>query len=173
MLDVNTEPGELTGPDRAEPLVVLSDTSTIRVRAFVEELDAPRVAVGMPAQITADGLPDTTFIGRVIAISPRMETKSIHADRPYELYDTKVREVFVELTDEPKLIVGLRVDVRFGVDIPIATTKLKSSSPNPANTPIAKGFRMVAARRHDRGETFKRIVEAAALAPSAENTQPW
>ena len=111
VLDVNVEPGELTGPDAAQPLVVLSDTSKMRVRAFVEELDAPRVTVGMTARVTADGLPGTTFAGHVIAISPRMETKSIHADEPYELYDSKVREVLVELEAAEPLIVGLRVDV--------------------------------------------------------------
>jgi hypothetical protein len=84
------------------------------VRAFVEELDAPRVRLGMSAQVTADGLPDTTFAGRVVSISPRMATKPIHAERPQELYDTKVREVLLEL-EATELIVGLRVDVSFQV----------------------------------------------------------
>ena len=135
------------------------------MRAFVEELDAPRVAIGMPAVITADGLPDTTFTGHVVAISPRMETKSIDADRPFGLYDTKVREVFVELTDEPKLIVGLRVDVRFGVNIPIATINLESSSPRSANSPIAKGFRMVVRELYDRGEMFSGLLRQRGARP--------
>ncbi len=46
MLDLHVEPGELTGPDAHEPLVILSDTSIVRVRAYVEELDAPRMRVG-------------------------------------------------------------------------------------------------------------------------------
>ena len=45
-----------------------------------------------------------------------METKSLHADRPYELYDTKVREVVVEVANAANLIVGLRVDVRIDVE---------------------------------------------------------
>jgi multidrug resistance efflux pump len=113
ILDVNVERGELTGPNADQPLIVLSDTSIVRVRAFVEELDAPRVQVGMTAQVTADGLPDTTFSGRVVSISPRMATKPIHAERPQELYDTKVREVLLELEATDELIVGLRVDVSF------------------------------------------------------------
>jgi hypothetical protein len=67
----------------------------------------------MTARVTADGLPGTTFAGRVVAISPRMETKSIHADQPFELYDSKVREVLVALDASEPLIVGLRVDVSF------------------------------------------------------------
>ena len=115
VLDVNIEPGELTGPNATEPLVVLSDTSSIRVRAFVEELDAPRVQIGMSAQVTADGIPDTTFEGRVVSISPYMSHKSIDAGRPDELFDTKVREVVLELEAASRLIVGLRVDVSFDV----------------------------------------------------------
>jgi HlyD family secretion protein len=111
VLDVNIRVGELTGPETAKPLVVLSDTSEVRVRAYVEELDAPRIAVGMRATIKADGLPDKEFTGTVIAISPRMETKVINSDRPFELYDTKVREVVVQLAGMGELIVGLRVDV--------------------------------------------------------------
>lgn len=111
VLDVNVRIGELTGPDAVKPLVVMSDTSKIRVRAYVEELDAPRIAVGMKASVTADGLPGQEFAGHVLSISPRMETKTINSDRPFELYDTKVREVLVELDTKEPLIVGLRVDV--------------------------------------------------------------
>jgi multidrug resistance efflux pump len=116
VLDVNARIGELTGPDATKPLVVLSDTSKVRVRAYVEELDAPRLRVGMQATVTADGLPDQEFAGHVISISPRMETKTIHSDRPSELYDTKVREVLVELDGTDPMIVGLRVDVSFDAE---------------------------------------------------------
>jgi multidrug resistance efflux pump len=113
VLDVNVEAGEMTGPDAPHPLVVLADTTTIRVRAFVEELDAPRVRVGMEAEVKADGLPNTVFPGRVVSISPRMVAKSFFAERPGELYDTKVREVLLELAPNEQLILGLRVDVSF------------------------------------------------------------
>ncbi|MHC4399048.1 MAG: HlyD family secretion protein, partial [Planctomycetota bacterium] len=46
ILQANAEAGELSGPDSNEPAVVLADTSSFRVRAFVEEMDAPRVRVG-------------------------------------------------------------------------------------------------------------------------------
>jgi multidrug resistance efflux pump len=126
VLDVNARLGELTGPDAAKPLVVLSDTSKVYVRAFVEELDAPRITVGMKASVTADGLPGQSFAGHVISISPRMETKTIHTDRAFELYDTKVREVLVELDTKELLIVGLRVDVTFdteSVSNPVETAR--------------------------------------------------
>jgi multidrug resistance efflux pump len=123
VLDVNIEEGELTGPDAVEPLVILSDTSVVRVRAFVEELDAPRMAIGMPASITADGIPNKTFTGRVVSISPCMVPKTVDAGRSNELYDTKVREVLLELDDANQLIIGLRVDVSFDI---AATTNAES-----------------------------------------------
>ena len=116
VLDINGKPGELSGPEAPEPIAVLSDTSTGRVRAYVEELDAPRVQLGMVARITTDGRPNASLAGRVVSISPRMVKKSMSTDRPNELYDTKVREVLVELEPVKSVIVGLRVDVEFEVN---------------------------------------------------------
>lgn len=113
VLDVNVEPGELLGSEDPTPAVVLSDTTTLRIRAFVEEIDAPRLEKGMPAKVTADGLPNETFHGRVTSLSPRMAPKRVSSGSPDELYDTKVREVLVTLANADKLLVGLRVDVVF------------------------------------------------------------
>ncbi len=111
VLRINVEPGELTGPDAAQPTLILSDTSHFRLRAFVEELDAPRVRVGMPATVVADGLPDKTFTGRVTHLSPRMSAKQIWSDAPNERFDTKAREIWIDLDEGEGLVVGLRVDV--------------------------------------------------------------
>ena len=115
ILEVDAEPGELTGPDSPKPVIVLVDTTKYQVRAFVEEMDAPRLQVGMPATITADGLPDK-LQGRVTRLSPRMSPKSLWTDHPTERYDTKAREVWIELEDADSLVVGLRVDVRIDPD---------------------------------------------------------
>jgi multidrug resistance efflux pump len=138
VLDVSVEAGELTGPDSAQPIIVLSDISAPRVRAYVEELDAPRVSVGMSAAVTADGLGATSIAGRVVSVSPRMETKSIHSDRPYELYDTKVREVMIELDRETKIVVGLRVDVSFSIVNDVNIDPMESSVSGELET---KGLR--------------------------------
>ena len=110
VLQVNLEVGELTGPDSVEPAVVLTDTSRTRVRAFVEELDAPRVQLGMAAVVIADGLPGRQFSGRVVQLSPQMSRKQLWTDRPAERFDTKVRQVWIELDAAADLIIGLRVD---------------------------------------------------------------
>ena len=43
ILKVNVEPGEMTGPQSIEPVMVLAETNHFRVRAFVEELEAPQL----------------------------------------------------------------------------------------------------------------------------------
>ena len=112
VLKVHPAVGELAGPDAAEPAVIMADTSAICVRAFVEELDAPRMRIGLPVTVDADGLPGQKFEGRVTRLAPRMSRKQLWTDDPAEQFDSKVREVWIELEDAKSLIVGLRVDVR-------------------------------------------------------------
>jgi len=128
VLSVNVDPGELTGPEDSQPAIVLADTRQFRVRAFVEELDAPRVKVGMPAKVLADGLPGKTFSGRVTRLSPRMTRKELRTHDPGERLDTKSREVWIDLEDGAGLVFGLRVDVV----IPFHATKPPAE---PADTP--------------------------------------
>ena len=111
ILKVNIDPGELAGPDSVRPAVLMADTRRRFVRAFVEELDAPRVRPGMKANVSADGLPGKSFSGLVVEVSPRMSAKELWTDDPAERYDTKTREVLIVLEDSQELIVGLRVDV--------------------------------------------------------------
>lgn len=110
LLVVNVEAGELTGPDSAQPAIVMVDTTRLQVRAFVDELDAPRVNRGMAVTVRTDGLPGREFNGRVVRLGCRMGRKQIWSDRPAERYDTKTREVWIELDHSDSLVVGLRVD---------------------------------------------------------------
>lgn len=119
----NVELGEMTGPESLQPALVLTDTTRLRIRAFVEELEAPRVQPGMPVAVTADGLPDRTFAGRVTRVSPRMGAKQLWSNNAGERMDTKTREVWIDLESAQGLVVGLRVDVMIDageapVDVP-------------------------------------------------------
>lgn len=111
---IDTGVGELAGPQSALPSVVVTDTRQYRVRAFVEEFDAPRVSVGMPATVTADGLPGRVFAGTVSQLSPRMDRKLHWTDAPDEQFDTKTREIWIDLQEADGLVLGLRVDVKIG-----------------------------------------------------------
>jgi len=140
ILQINVEGGELTGPSGSEPAVVMADTSRYRVRAFVEELDAPRVQVGMAATIRADGLPDRTLQGRVTRLSPRMTRKQLFSDHPTERYDTKTREVWFELERGEGLVVGLPVDVTIdpGTRDDRSTESMELPGPTPREAPAVE-----------------------------------
>lgn len=111
VLHVEYQRGELVGPHSSRPVVVMADTSRLYVRAFVEEFDAPRLRQNMPATCRADGLPERVFRGRVVRLSPRMGLKEAASEDPAEYFDTRVREVWIELEDARDLVVGLRVEV--------------------------------------------------------------
>jgi multidrug resistance efflux pump len=111
VMKINVAVGELARPESLQPSMILSDTSAFRVRAFVEELDAPRVQTGMTVSVEADGLPGRKFSGKVVKLSPRMSSKQIWNDDPAENYDTKAREIWIDLDQAEDLVVGLRVDV--------------------------------------------------------------
>ena len=126
--------GELTGPTAPEPAVIMADTSRLFVRTFVEELDAPRVTVGLRATVRADGLPGKQLSGRVVRLSPRMSRKQLFTDDPAERYDTKTREIWIQLDEqEEPLVIGLRVDVSIYVqEAPSGPTH---STPPPRAVP--------------------------------------
>ncbi len=111
ILAIDIDIGEMTGPEAKEPPVTLVGTGGLRVRAWVDEMDAPRVQTGMQAKISADGLPDRTFAGSVSNLSPRMEQKRWYSDQPTERFDTKVREIWLDVKECEELVVGLPVDV--------------------------------------------------------------
>ena len=115
VLSLNFERGEWSGPAEPEPAVVLADTSRFRVRAFVEELDASRVTAGMPVELRCDALAGRRLHGRVSRVSPRMGPKQLWSDRPTERFDTKTREVWIDLEESYDLVIGLRVDVIIGL----------------------------------------------------------
>jgi multidrug resistance efflux pump len=112
ILDIGVEAGELLHPEAEIASIVMVDVSRLRVRAFVEEIDAPKLRVGMPATVTTDGLPGQTYTGKVSVVSPRMTAKHTFSGSANEVYDTMVREVLVDVPNAPELI-GLRVDVNF------------------------------------------------------------
>jgi hypothetical protein len=111
ILEINIRPGEATRFDAPLPTVVMADTRHYFVRAFVDESDAPRVAVGMPARITADCWPAKRLAARIASISPAISAKSLWSGDPNERLDSDVREVWLDVEQVEGMLVGLRVDV--------------------------------------------------------------
>jgi len=142
ILKLHVEPGELTGPDSAKPAVVMTDTSRLHVRAFVEELDAPRVKLGMTATIHADGLPGQQFQGRIIRLSPRLSRKELFSDDPAEHQDVKTREVWLELLaqgTEEKLGYQMAGSVGLVVGLPVDVIVDPNSVPSDSAQPGSEG----------------------------------
>lgn len=111
VLHILPQVGEMAGPQSAEPAVTFVDPRRLLIHAFVDEFEAPRVRAGQLATVRADGLPGRTFAGRVVRLAPHMTRKQLVTNDPAERYDTKVREIWVELENGDGLVLGLRVDV--------------------------------------------------------------
>ncbi len=107
----NCETGELTGPNVADPLILLVDTRQLRVRAFVEELDIGRVFLGASVKVGNSATADSACTGKVTELAPRMSRKQAWSDHPDERFDLKTREVMIELQSADGLLPGLSVDV--------------------------------------------------------------
>jgi HlyD family secretion protein len=113
VLRVHAEPGELATPNSVQPLLTMADLSRLRVRAFIEELDAGRVHTGQRAIVTADGYPGQEFPGTVSLVIPRMGKHAPQTDEAHEYKDMYFREVLIDLDyTATELPVNLRVQVQ-------------------------------------------------------------
>ena len=109
VLRVKYRDGEYYNPNGTEPLLILGDTSKLRVRVDVDERDVGRLQMTASALAIADSFPGRRFTGKVVEISRRMGRKNIRTDDPVERIDTKILEVVVELDDNQSLVPGQRV----------------------------------------------------------------
>lgn len=109
VLQVKVRRGELYSFQGSEPLVVMGDTSKLRVRMDVDERDIARVKVGANAYVTADAFGAEKFSGKVVEVGRRFGRKNIRTDDPIEKNDTKVLETVIELETNSRLVPGQRV----------------------------------------------------------------
>jgi len=69
---VNVRLGEFASVGQA--LVTLGDLNTLRIETTdLDEIDVAQVAQGQEVAVTLDALPDRTFVGHVVRISPMSE----------------------------------------------------------------------------------------------------
>ncbi len=109
ILQVKVREGELYSFQGSEPLLVMGDTSKLRVRMDVDERDIAHVALGASAWVVADAFGAQKFTGKVTEIGRRFGRKNIRTDDPTEKNDTKVLEVVIELDSNAQLVPGQRV----------------------------------------------------------------
>jgi multidrug resistance efflux pump len=116
---IGHEAGELTGPTVNEPAITLVDTRRLRVRAFIEELDVPKIKLAQTAQVFVDGWQSAKLEAHITQLAPRMSRKQAWSDRPDERSDLKTREVLLDLETNAALLPGLSVEVEIRIADPV------------------------------------------------------
>jgi HlyD family secretion protein len=104
------------------PAIDLIDETCLYVAAPMDEVDAPKIAVGQPVRITLDALPGKSFAGKVRRIAPYVTA-----------VEKQARTVEVEVNfDDPKaagrLLVGYSADVEVILDVRKDVLRVPSSA---------------------------------------------
>ena len=92
-------------------MVIPKGRMHIRVEAEVDEYDAPRVAVGAEATLTAEGYGAASWRGTVEEVPDRVGGRSIAPEDPGRPTDTRVLLVKVRFDVPHPLKLGQRVEV--------------------------------------------------------------
>jgi ABC exporter DevB family membrane fusion protein len=111
VLRVHRKAGEAVSDVRETPILTMGDTSTLRIRAEVDETDVAKVRVGQRAYVQADAFGTQRFYGKVVEVGPGLGSKRIRSDVAGERLDVKILETLIELEKQDRLLPGLRVDV--------------------------------------------------------------
>jgi HlyD family secretion protein len=114
VLQVNARAGEVAAPGQPQPLLVLGNVSSLRVRAELDERDSGKIKVGQDVSVRANAFKDRMFAGKVARIAQFVGPSRINAQPSRgKLNDLDVVEVIIDLTDAGSLLVGMEVDVYF------------------------------------------------------------
>jgi HlyD family secretion protein len=112
--ELNGEVGEYVTPSPpgipTPPAVDLVDTSCLYILAPIDEVDAPRIRVGMPARITLDAFPGRSFKGTVRRIAPYV----LEAEKQARTVD--VEAVFADPEEYKALLPGYSADLEIVLD---------------------------------------------------------
>ena len=116
VLQLNARVGETVAPSPENLLVVLGDVTSLRVRAELEERDIGKVRVGQGAVVRSDAFPGRDFEGSVSSLARSLGPSKLGQRGPRRPTDIDVLEVIINLTGEPPLLPGMRVDVFLKAD---------------------------------------------------------
>jgi HlyD family secretion protein len=116
ILQLNARVGESVAPSPENLLVVLGDVTSLRVRAELEERDIGKVRAGQGAVVRSDAFPGKDFEGSVSSLARSLGPSKLGQRGPRRPTDIDVLEVIIDLTGEPPLLPGMRVDVFLKAD---------------------------------------------------------
>ena len=111
VLAVNAKVGEAVAPSPENILVTTANLTRLRVRAEFEERDVSKLRVGQVAVVRSDAFPGRDFDGRVALLAQALGPSKIGQRGPRKPTDVDVLEVLIDLTGQPELLTGMRVDV--------------------------------------------------------------
>lgn len=113
ILQVNAKAGEIVSPSPEQPLVVMGDMTSVRVKAEADEGDISKITVGQKVFVRSLSFPGQEFEGTVSSLAPTLAQPRIGPRGPRRSNDVEVREVTVDMDGDVPLLPGMRVDAFF------------------------------------------------------------
>jgi HlyD family secretion protein len=95
VLERLVEPGEVVSA--GQPILILADLRTVRLKVFVAESDLGKIRLGASARIRVDAFPNRDFPARVARIDPQAQ----FTPRDVHVRDERVRTVYGVMLEAP------------------------------------------------------------------------
>jgi HlyD family secretion protein len=109
VLSTNVSPGQLVSTTVPVTLLTMTDDSTRRVRAYIDESEISKLCLGERAHITAEGIPSTQMDGVVENVGIVVVENPFATNRSQQF-----RQVMLSIPkDQQEIPIGLRVSVQF------------------------------------------------------------
>ncbi len=135
VLQSSARVGETAVPSPESPLLVIGDVSSLRVRAEFEERDVGKLKLGQAAIVRSDAFAGQDFEGTVSSLAQALGPSKLGQRGPRRPTDVDVLEVIIDLTGQPPLLPGMRVDVFLKADLlpgqPAAAAELLRPTAKP------------------------------------------
>lgn len=107
--EINGEVGEFVTPSPVgiptPPAIDLVNITCLYASAPIDEVDAPEIRVGMPAKISLDAFPKTTFDGKVRRVAPYV----LELEKQARTVDVEVD--FADAADTHNMLPGYSADI--------------------------------------------------------------
>jgi HlyD family secretion protein len=116
ILQMNARRGELASPQAVQPLVLMGDMSSLRVRAEVDERDIEKIKLGQATVVRSAAFRGRDIGGKVSFVAQLVQTGRNNTLNQRSMSDVDVVEVLVDLSEPGPLVAGMKVDVYFQQD---------------------------------------------------------
>ena len=126
---VETRSGDCRAPAGIGSVMV-GNTTSMQVKAELEERDVGKVRVGQLAVIRSDAFPGKDFEGKVSSMAQALGPSRLGQRGPRKPTDVDVLEIVVELSGQTQLLPGMRVDVFLRPESAAAATQTQATKTN-------------------------------------------